>query len=223
MFFSMNIYLALALCFLPLAIVFFALWKFAKINTLLLLLAFVFGGIALAPASILQIALPFPEITNWHLSLLHALFVIGFIEEGVKALAIFFLPAKKLTALQFFLLALFAGLAFGTFESALFFLKQFQKASSFGAELLYRDIFVRMFTSDVVHSLAASLSGLSIFAWKHKRFSLLPILFAIVLHGLYDFFELYDSISYFAHACILLLALEGRSAYVKQAKKENGE
>ena len=108
-------------------------------------------------------------------------------------------------------------MSLGCFESAIYFLQHLQQANTIGAHLIYVQMFERMFTSDAVHALCAGLGGLFIRSVKRMRIDIAAVLFAPLLHGLYDFFALYDDFKRFSVAAILLLAVQCRISYRIQA------
>ncbi|MBR7063643.1 MAG: PrsW family intramembrane metalloprotease [Treponema sp.] len=216
----MNIYASLALCFLPLVAIFFIATKFCKISIFISLFATLLGFLAVIPISILQIygsGKSFFDSTDYLIQLARAILVSGLIEEIVKMATLFLLPAQKTSRTQFFMLALIVGISLGCFESTIYFLQRLQHASSLGAHLIYAQIFTRMFTSCIVHMLCAGLS--SFFVWhalKHKL-TLFPLICAILVHGLYDFFALQKAFHFFSYIAILFAAIECRIYYKKDS------
>nr|WP_180487193.1 PrsW family glutamic-type intramembrane protease [Treponema socranskii] len=207
----MNIYAALALCFVPFFVMFSAIRRFAHVGIIVMLYAALLGLLAVAPISILQFYaadIPFLHSDHWITQLLRAILFNGFIEEFIKIIFILFLPSKRLSLGKFFLCACICGMSLGCFESAIYFLQHLQQANTIGAHLIYVQMFERMFTSDAVHALCAGLGGLFIRSVKRMRIDIAAVLFAPLLHGLYDFFALYDDFKRFSVAAILLF---GRS------------
>ena len=216
----MNIYAALALCFVPLFVMFSAIRRFAHVGIIVMLYAALLGLLAVAPISILQFYaadIPFLHSDHWITQLLRAILFNGFIEEFIKIIFILFLPSKRLSLEKFFLCACICGMSLGCFESAIYFLQHLQQANTIGAHLIYVQMFERMFTSDAVHALCAGLGGLFIRSVKRMRIDIAAVLFAPLLHGLYDFFALYDDFKRFSVAAILLLAVQCRISYRIQA------
>jgi len=220
----MNIYAALALCFVPLIIMFFFVRRFAQTGIILCLYAVLLGLLAVAPISILQFYaadIPFLNSDHWITQLLRAVLFNGLIEEFIKIIFILFLPSKRLSLGKFFLCACICGMSLGCFESAIYFLQHLQQANTIGAHLIYAQIFTRMFTSDAVHTLCAGLGALFIRSIKRMRIDIAALLFAPLIHGLYDFFALYDDFKWFSAAAILFLAVQCRIGYTSQAEEKS--
>ncbi|QNL96496.1 PrsW family glutamic-type intramembrane protease [Treponema sp. Marseille-Q4132] len=220
----MNIYAALALCFVPLIIIFFFVRRFAQTGIILCLYAVLLGLLAVAPISILQFYaadIPFLNSDHWITQLLRAVLFNGLIEEFIKIIFMLFLPSKRLSLGKFFLCACICGMSLGCFESAIYFLQHLQQANTIGAHLIYAQIFTRMFTSDAVHTLCAGLGALFIRSIKRMRIDIAAVLFAPLIHGLYDFFALYDDFKWFSAAAILFLAVQCRIGYTSQAEEKS--
>ena len=218
--FYMNIYAALALCFVPLLIMFWAVRRFGRVGIISMLYAALLGLLAVAPISILQFYaadIPFLHSDHWITQLLRAILFNGLIEEFIKMIVMLFLPSKRLSLGKFFMCACICGMSLGCFESAIYFLQHLQQANTIGAHLIYVQLFERMFTSDAVHALCAGLSALFIRSLKRMRIDIAAFLFAPLLHGLYDFFALYDDFKRFSIAAILFLAVQCRISYRMQS------
>ena len=219
----MNIYAALALCFAPLIIIFLSIRRFAHVGIIAMLYAALLGLLAVAPISILQFYvadISFLQSDHWITQLLRAILFNGLIEEGVKMVVMLLLPSKRLSLGNFFLCACICGMSLGCFESAIYFLQHLQQANTIGAHLIYVQMFERMFTSDAVHALCAGLGGLFIRSIKRMRIDIAALLFTPLLHGLYDFFALYDDFKRFSVAAILFLAVQCRISYRIQAEEK---
>ena len=219
----MNIYAALALCFVPLLIMFLAVRRFGRVGMISMLYAALLGLLAVAPISILQFYaadVPFLHSDHWITQLLHAILFNGLIEEFIKMIVMLFLPSKRLSLGKFFMCACICGMSLGCFESAIYFLQHLQQANTIGAHLIYVQLFERMFTSDAVHALCAGLSALFIRSLKRMRIDIAAFLFAPLLHGLYDFFALYDDFKRFSVAAILFLAVQCRISYRMQSDEK---
>lgn len=219
----MNIHAALALCFVPLIVMFFFVRRFAQVGTIVCLYAVLLGLLAVAPISILQFYvadIPILNSNHWITQLLRVVLFNGLIEEFIKIIFIFFLPSKRLSLGKFFLCACICGMSLGCFESAIYFLQHLQQANTIGTHLIYVQIFTRMFTSDAVHTLCAGLGGLFIRSIKRMRIDIAAFLFAPLIHGLYDFFALYDDFKRFSVAAILFLVVQCRISYTSQAEEK---
>ena len=221
--FYMNIYAPLALCFVPLLIIFLPIHRFGRVGIISMLYAVLLGLLAVAPISILQFYttdIPFLHSDDWITQLLRAILFNGLIEEFIKMIVMLFLPSKRLSLGKFFMCACICGMSLGCFESAIYFLQHLQQANTIGAHLIYVQLFERMFTSDAVHTLCAGLSALFIRSVKRMRIDIAALLFAPLLHGLYDFFALYDDFKWFSIAAILFLAVQCRISYRMQSDEK---
>ncbi|HAH63569.1 MAG TPA: hypothetical protein DCL73_15905 [Treponema sp.] len=219
----MNIYAALALCFVPYIVVFLLLKFLGKVKITAELLATLLGLLAVLPITFLQFYIrgfPFFNRDTWSGELLKAVFFNGLIEEVLKMLVMFLLPSKKITLGKFFGCAFLCGASLGCFESAIYFLQRLQHANDVGAYLVYEEIFVRMFTADFVHMFCAGLSGLFVWSVKHHKVDIMALVYPVLLHGLYNFFALYDSYRWFAAAAILFAAVQCRLRYTIQATEK---
>ncbi len=188
-----------------------------------MLYAVLLGLLAVAPISILQFYaadIPFLHSDDWIMQLLRAILFNGLIEEFIKMIVMLFLPSKRLSLGKFFMCACICGMSLGCFESAIYFLQHLQQANTIGAHLIYVQLFERMFTSDAVHTLCAGLSALFIRSVKRMRIDIAALLFAPLLHGLYDFFALYDDFKWFSIAAILFLAVQCRISYRMQSDEK---
>lgn len=219
----MNIYAALALCFVPYVIIFLLIKIIGHIKISIGLLASLLGLIAVLPITFLQFyiaGIPFFKGDGWSSELLKAVLFNGLIEESLKMIVLFLLPSQKTTLGKFFGCALLCGLSLGCFESAIYFLQHLQHANVLGASLLYKEIFIRMFTTDFLHMFCAGLSGLFVWSVKHHKIDMMALVYPILLHGLYNFFALYDTFRWFAVATILFAAVECRIRYANQDEEK---
>ncbi|MCR4736334.1 MAG: PrsW family intramembrane metalloprotease [Treponema sp.] len=199
-------------------IYFFILWFGVKIKPLSLLLTCLLGLVAVLPTSLIQYGVSFlniPAINQNSLvySFVKSILIYGLIEEVNKCFFMFFVPKKELDNLKILLVGMFFGLSLASFESCVYYLDHLQMATSRGAEMLYVQIFVRIFTSDVIHLTCAGIGCLFVANIKEKvRIS---YLFTIILiHGLYDFFAGFtNKLHLFIIPIILLACLECRIKY----------
>lgn len=153
--------------------------------------------------------------TNLFLSIIHSLIFFGLIEESVKATSLLILKSRGESLRNFFAYSILAGMTLGCFESVVYLLATFGTRSQVSSGFL-RMIFLRMTTSLAIHTLCAGLGGLCIFYSKNIRRNFSPLVFAILIHGIYDFFAAFDSpLKYFSVALILLAALECRIFYLR--------
>lgn len=222
----MNIVFPILLCFVPLLILFCILVWGLKLKVTHLLLSLLAGLICILPVSVIQYfagMAPFFSNQNLVFILLRSVVLYGFVEEMCKLLAAAFLPKKEISPISFLWLAFFMGLSLGCFESVIYFLDHLQKSTSIGGELLYRPVFVRMFTSDLLHMFTAGILGLFIYERKREggaaHISL--IILAVMLHGIYDFFAGFsNAFNWFSIAVIFFAAIECRVKYTIYNSKE---
>ena len=221
--------MGLILCFVPLILV-IALFTFVyKLKLIYQLIAVFLGLIAVLPISFIQFFLPelpgvgFSPILH---ALLKSLLLYGLIEELFKTLILIFLPHKNLSesteARDFLQLAFVAGLALGCFESVVYYFDHLQIANSRGATLLYGQIAVRIFTSDIIHMCCTGLCGLFLFSCRNKPRHISCLITAVILHGVYDFFAGFSgNLRWFSVAVVLMAIAECRIKYISLQNDEN--
>ncbi len=198
----------IALCFIPLIAVFicvavmakgFKLWKG--------LLACILGLAAVIPIAIMQLFVgALISAKNLQGILISAIVVNGLIEESIKMLFMFLLPAKNTRENLFFLYSILSGLALGCCET-LFYL--ISGIDSLG---------LRMATAVIIHVACGALDGLFVYGIKTKRFNLSPFFFSFMLHGIYNYFAGFGQSSiyfYLSFAVILFAIIECRIQYIK--------
>lgn len=212
------------LCFIPLlfAVLFF---KFkSKIKLTHQLIAILLGLVAVLPISFLQFFLPnfadkFSSVILY--SLLKSFVLYGLIEEVFKMVLLLPLPHKNYSLKDFILLAFVMGLALGCFESMVYYFDHLQNAVSKGADLLYGQIFLRIFTSDIIHMTCTGLSALFIYSCRSKKKKISPLIWAILIHSIYDFFAGFNSsLRIFSFAVVLFSIIECRVKYKDLQKEE---
>ncbi|MCI6892166.1 MAG: PrsW family intramembrane metalloprotease [Treponema sp.] len=214
----------IALCFVPLiiAVLFFTLVFKLKISHQLI--AVLLGLVAVLPISFIQYFLPeIPFFTNAPLvkTLLKSLILYGLVEELLKLLLAYPLPHKNYTSLNFLLLAFVMGLALGCFESVVYYFEHLQSAHAKGAQILYGMIATRIFSSDLIHMCCMGLSGLFIFSSRMKKGKISCFIFAVLLHGIYDFFVGFpNNLKWFSIVVVLLTIAECRIKYVSLQDSE---
>ena len=229
---NMNVYFGITICFVPLIIslVVFSVTK--KLRITHQLLAILLGLLAVLPISFIQYFIP--DLSGFFnspilFSIIQSLILYGLIEEALKTALLLPLPYKDYSCLNFLLLSFVMGLALGCFESVVYFFDHLQNAKAKGAELLFRPIFLRIFTSDIIHLTCTGLGGLFIWSCrgganeslrKGPRFSIL--ITAILLHGFYDFFAGFtNGLRWFSGAVVLLAIVECRIKYTSLQSGEN--
>ena len=213
--------MGIALCFVPLILVMVIFTTGYKLKLTHQLIAVFLGLVAVLPISFIQFFLP--ELPGVGFSpILHAflksLLLYGLIEELFKTLILIFLPHKNLSegneSREFLQLAFVAGLALGCFESVVYYFDHLQIANSRGATLLYGQIAVRIFTSDIIHMMCTGLCGLFIYTCRNKPSRISFLIIAVLLHGVYDFFAGFaGNIRWFSVAVVLMSIAECRIKY----------
>lgn len=225
----MNIYTALGLCFLPSIVCFACFSTVFKVKVPALLFAALFGLIAVLPITFFQFYFSMffkvHEAVSSRGQLFHlflkALLFNGLIEEMFKMIFIVLLPTKKIRLKKFFLTVLFFGLVIGSFESAVYMLNYIQSASGKGAVLLYDVIYKRFITSDIIHMSCAGMCGLFIWSIRKRQIDIFAVIFAVLIHGVFDFFVTAGGTSYWLSFVAVLFALiECRVRYVKQTNED---
>lgn len=218
---NLNVYAPMLLCLVPLVTTFLLLAILVPgISILREFLAVLAGLLAFVPIVILQFLFLNLQIemlmrANLFLSIIHSLVFFGLIEEGVKAASLLVLKSRGESLRNFFAYSILAGMALGCFESVVYLLTAVGTRPQVSAEFLQM-IFLRMATALVIHVLCAGLGGLCIFYSKDIRRNFSPLVFAIVIHGIYDFFAANAyPLKYFSIAVILLAILECRIFYLR--------
>ncbi len=221
----MNVYLVIALCFIPLILVFPITLISTKLPILKGLLALILGLFSVVPIAFFQYLIVdiLPKSNNGILLLfLQTLIFAGLLEEGLKFVIEFLFPSKKLSLKQFMALALIFGITLGCFESVVYYLNCLQRSSQKNADLIYSLIFMRMISSDLIHMLCAGLSAFSVYMIKNKRFFISPIIISILIHGIFDLFVYFQNpIHFFAIAAVLFAAIELRVKYSSAKERLN--
>ena len=216
--------MAILFCFLPIIIAIIIISIKAKLKVTHTLLSCLFGLIAVLPISFLQFFIPsfeqsFTSVVLY--SLLKSFVLYGLIEEVLKMVLLLPLPHKNYSVKNFLLLSFIMGLSLACFESLVYYLDHLQTAFARGADLLYFQIFLRIFTTDILHMVCTGLSGLFIYSIRNKAKRISPLVWAIILHGLYDFFAGFNSnLKYFSFVVLLLAIVECRVKYLDLAKNE---
>ena len=210
--------MGIALCFLPLIIAIIILTCGLKIKLTHQLIAVLFGLIAVFPISFIQYFLPdIPGFISAPLlrTLLKSILIYGLVEAAIKMALVIPLPHKNFTALNALLLAFIMGLSLGCFESVVYYFDHLQKANFKGAQLLYGQITLRIFTSDIIHMTCTGLSGLFIFSTRNKKAKISFFILSVLLHGVYDFFAGFSgNLKLFSLAVVVLAVAECRIKYV---------
>ena len=240
--------MGIALCFIPLIIGILIFALAFKMKLTHLLIAALLGLVAVLPISLIQYFIPDLSVlfsSPILFSLVQSLVIYGFIEEAIKTLALLLLPHKLYDnnstvggaldgagssasggalsdRLGFLLLVFTAGLSLGCFESVVYYFDHLQIANSRGATLLYGQIAVRIFTSDVIHWSCTGLCGLFIYSYRNKPGRVSCLVAAVLLHGIYDFFAGFSGgLRWFSVAVVLMSIAECRIKYKSLQTDEN--
>ena len=213
----MALILPIILCFIPLLLTFCLLLFCFKMKLTHLLVAFLCGLVCVLPVSVIQFfcgMAPFFSNQSLIFILIKSILLYGLVEELCKMGLIFVLPHKDYTPFKFLMLSFFFGLSLGCFESVIYFLDHCQKSSSIGGVLLYKPVFIRMFTADLIHMCCAGLLGIFVFENRRSAAYFSLVILAVCLHGVYDFFAGFaNSFKYFSLAVIFFAAIECRVRY----------
>lgn len=220
----MNVYATIILCFIPFVTV-FLLFKIliSEISIVKELFACLVGLLAVIPIAFIQFFTgDFFMLNNQMMFslLIRAIFLYGIVEEGIKCCFLFLFPMKKINLKLVFVYSILAGLFLGSFESVIYVINSIQNASSRSGEVLLNMIYLRTFTSLVIHALCAGLLGLFVCSVKEKVYFWRCLIYAILIHGLYDFFAVMPSpMNIFSYVLIVLLILECRISFVRIREK----
>lgn len=223
----MNVYLALFLNFLPLIVCGVSFYIFAKMNVKEELLSCLFGLLAVFPIVIIKFTIcqMSPDLislnelgsktVSFSSLLSENLVYSGLIEELLKAVFIAMIPHKKIEFRNFFMASILCGLSLGSFESITYVMRYLARVTE-NSQTIYSLVFVRMISSDLLHAFCAGLSGIFVYSIKVKKTDLIPIIYAVFIHGIYDFFACFDSgIRWFSFAALFFAIFECRVHYEK--------
>lgn len=197
------------------------------------LLGMLAGIAAIVPIAFLQFFVKPLSIFNAEtfFSLIATSFIFnGLIEELLKFGCLFIVPRKIFKnssptsvaeraeegVFPYFACCFVAGLSIGGFESIIYLLNTFLQGTDVGFGAVVSFVVTRMFTAVLIHAFCAGLSGLCIF-----RKNIVPLLFAILLHGTYDYFARFSNAFWlFSIVAILLSILECR-IFIKNSTSDN--
>lgn len=220
----MSVIAPVALCFIlyiTVFILFILLVPELKIRNGLW--ASVLGLSAVIPIAFVEyivFSLPIFTSQTYFSVLITSLVFNGLIEETLKMVFMLLLPYRKLKLQSFFACSILCGLVFGSFESVIYMLTDIQKISSSGTAVVFNLILIRMCTAVLIHTFCTGFSGLYLWSFRRKKTLYAPFFYAVVLHGLYNFFASHEKPFYwFIIPVILFAIIECRMQYLKQ--KEN--
>lgn len=221
----MNVYAPIILCFVPF-VTMFALFAIlvSEFSAPKGLVASLAGLLALVPITIAQFLIPGMRLFGQSKALsilLYSIVFLGLVEEAFKALALFLVGAKAERPASWLCYSLLAGMIFGCFESVIYFLRDFQ---NIGHGVTLNLIYLRMFTAVLVHTLCAALGGFTVYYIKNLRLNVWPLLNAVLLHGLYDYFVSFNTpVRFFCVIVILSAAIKCRVCLLQIAEEERAK
>ena len=195
------------------------------------MLAILLGLAIVFPISVIQYVVPTTNVfQNMPIvgTMLKSLIIYGLVEELFKTIVLVpVLSTKSIkeeySALQLLFLSFLLGLSLACFESLVYLFDRLQIANNKGAQLLYHHIFLRIFTSDLIHMSCAGLCGLFVISkrYNNNKSKISYLFLAILLHGIYDFFAGFqNNLKYFSYFVVLLALIECRVKYTALTKKE---
>lgn len=215
----MNLYALIGLCFLPVVVLlsFFIFYVDGK-KFYLYLISIALAIVAVIPASFIQFCaakFSFFSADTFISLLLGSLVLNGVVEESVKCGFECIIPRKNISFRLFFCCILLFGLTAGSFESIVYTLNKIQfDVSHMGHDAAVKLIFRRMISAQVIHVFCAALSGFFVWNLGKGVLKVRAVLFAIILHGMYDFFMSFGKhFKFFAFAAIILALIEIRQLY----------
>ncbi|MBQ8678796.1 MAG: PrsW family intramembrane metalloprotease [Treponema sp.] len=221
----MNLYALLGICFIPTAVFFVLavlLNKTLKIRYCLW--AALLGLVTILPTSFIQyyvLSLPIFNGYTFASVMITAILFNGLIEEAMKMLFMCLIPQKKQTMGAFFCCVILYGLIVGGFESVVYIVKKFQEIQGQGGkEIVVQLLLNRIFSAQAIHTFCAGLSGLYIWNFRRQKKNPMPFIYAVLLHGIYNFFASFSSgYKWLAIVAILFAAVECRIFYVSTIDK----
>ena len=219
------------LCFVPLLFAFCLFTFVFKLKISHQLLAILLGLAIVFPISVIQYVVPTTNVfQNMPIvgTMLKSLIIYGLVEELFKTIVLVpVLSTKSIkeeySAIQLLFLSFLLGLSLACFESLVYLFDRLQIANNKGAQLLYHHIFLRIFTSDLIHMSCAGLCGLFVISkrYNNNKSKISYLFLAILLHGIYDFFAGFqNNLKYFSYLVVLLALIECRVKYTALTKKE---
>lgn len=221
----MNLYALLGICFLP-AVIFFVLAKMLNKSFEIKygVWSFALALLTVVLTSFIQFyVLSLPVFTAYTFAsvMITAIVFNGLIEETMKMLFICLIPQKKQVLSAFFCCVILYGLAAGGFESLIYVLKKFQEIQGQGGkEIVTQLLLRRIFSAQAIHVFCAGLSGLYLWGFRHHKKNFMPFVYAVLLHGIYNFFSGFNSMYHWlTFAAILFAAVECRIFYLSAVDK----
>lgn len=207
---------SILICFIPLIAVYLSFVLLIKgFSWWRGLVACLCGVVAVIPIAGIQFLMQkkgFNSVNSLSMVLLSAIVLNGFVEETIKMAIQFCIPAGKVELKEFFADGILTGLTLACFESLVYLISG------------YDQIGLRLITAVVIHVTCAGLSSLMVYSIKHdKRAYIIPYIFAVVLHGIYNYFAGFDGwVRYFSIAVILVAVIECATRYGSVKEHEAG-
>lgn len=195
----MRIVAIIALCFIPLIAYFicFALLSDEfKIGTAFL--SILMGLLAVIPIAAAQFALEYFNLLSARTLiglLVQAIVLNGLIEELLKAVVLLPVNAKKIKLSTFVFYSMLCGLSVGCFETVIYLISG------------YMNIGLRMITAVLIHTFCTGLGGIFIYSIKIKKTRIWPIILAVLLHGIFNYFSYFSSPLRFFCIAVVLFAM----------------
>ena len=221
----MNLYALLGISFVP-ALLFFVLSIILNKNLKIryCLWSALLALLTVIPTSFIQfyiLGLPIFNSYTFASIMITAIFFNGLIEESMKMLFSCLIPQKKQILSSFFCCVILYGLTVGGFESLVYIIKKFQEIQGQGGkELVVSLLLNRIFSAQAIHVFCSALSGLYIWNFRNHKKNIMPFVYAVLLHGIYNFFAGFTSnFHWLSIIAILFAAVETRIFYLS-AKSE---
>lgn len=221
----MNLYALLGISFIPAALFFvLAVILNKELKIRYCLIACVLALLTVIPTSMIQFyVLSLPIFTGYTFAsvMITAILFNGLIEEAMKMLFLCLIPQKKQILSTFFCCVILYGFTVGGFESVIYVIKKFQEIQGQGGkEIVVRLLIDRIFTAQAIHVFCAGLSGLYIWNFRRHKKNIMPFIYAVILHGIYNFFASFNSIYHWlAIVAILFAAVECRIFFLSAIDK----
>lgn len=220
-----EIFALIGLAFVPLA-AFFIIFKLfvSGMKFSFLFLSCLIGLLAILPAAFVQLYFRDAKIFNVNTMfnvLVTSILLWGLTEEFVKMFFLNFIGVKNKELHVYFVCCLMAGLTFGTLESVVYLINHIDTAQeTLGVSQAIGFLCRRMVSAVLIHTACAGLSGLFIWKYRSKNFGPGPFIFAVILHGIYNFFAAFNgTFYYFSYVAIAMAILECRIYYKEITEK----
>ena len=221
----MNLYALLGISFIPAAI-FFALAVILNKNLKIryCVSSCILALLTVIPASLIQfyiLSLPIFTAYTFASVMITTILFNGLIEESMKMFFMCLIPQKNQILSAFFCCVILYGLTVGGFESVVYIVRKFQEIQGQGGkELVLGLLMNRIFSAQMIHVFCSGLSGLYIWNFRRHKKNIMPFIYAVLLHGIYNFFAGFTSgFHWLSLVAILFAAVETRIFYVSAIDK----